>query len=95
MKVHFESSFEKDLQKIRDVSFSLLMHPILQNIPNLSPQDQQQIINLISTLLKKHQKRSVYLKQTWAGALRDYRSTYTSLSLQQETINNWANDVSN
>jgi len=79
------------------------MHPILQEIKSLSPQDQQQIINLISTLLRKHQQRwrslsegeSVYIKQTWAGALRNYRSTYTSLSLQQETVNHWANHVSN
>lgn len=70
------------------------MHPILQEIQNLPPHEQQQVIDLVTTLLKKRQQPSPYLKQAWAGALRGYRSTYTSLSLQQETVDAWATHVS-
>lgn len=70
------------------------MHPILNEIQNLPPQAQQQVVDLVSTLLKEHHHNPAHrLKQTWAGALRDYRNTYTSLSLQQETVNDWANRV--
>ncbi len=71
------------------------MHPILQEIQNLPPQAQQQVVNLVTALLKQHPPQSPrYLKQNWAGALRHERSTYTSLSLQQETVDDWANHVS-
>jgi hypothetical protein len=72
------------------------MHPILNEIQNLPPQAQQQVVELVSTLLKEHHHNPAHrLKQTWAGALRDYRNTYTSLSLQQETVNDWASHVPN
>ena len=71
------------------------MHPIFNEIQNLPPQAQQQVVQLVATLLKENRRNSVhYLSQTWAGTLREYRDAYTSLDLQQETVDEWANHVS-
>jgi hypothetical protein len=71
------------------------MHPIFNEIQNLPPQAQQQVVQLVATLLKENQRNSAhYLSQTWAGALCECRDTYTSLDLQQETVDEWANHVS-
>ncbi|MEM6435883.1 MAG: DUF2281 domain-containing protein [Cyanobacteria bacterium P01_D01_bin.115] len=71
------------------------MHPILRQVQNLPPQAQQQVVSLVMTLLKQRSSQpSRYLTQDWAGALRHERSAYTSLSLQQETVDDWASRVS-
>jgi hypothetical protein len=33
--------------------------------------------------------RQKYLRQTWAGALREYRDKYTSLELQKKALEWW------
>jgi hypothetical protein len=71
------------------------MHPILNEIQNLPPQAQQQAIAYLTNLIQQYQQRpQQYLKQNWAGAMSDYREQYTSLSLQQETVDAWNRDVS-
>ncbi|ASC73484.1 hypothetical protein XM38_044510 [Halomicronema hongdechloris C2206] len=71
------------------------MHPILHEIQNLPPQAQQQAIAYLTNLLQQYQHRPQrYLQQDWAGAMSAYREQYTSLSLQQETVDDWSRDVS-
>jgi mRNA-degrading endonuclease YafQ of YafQ-DinJ toxin-antitoxin module len=71
------------------------MHPILKEVEKLPPQAQQQIFDLVAALLQEHQRNPDHrLKQDWAGALSAYREQYTSLSLQQETVDEWSSRVS-
>ncbi|PSR12784.1 hypothetical protein C8255_26125 [filamentous cyanobacterium CCP3] len=71
------------------------MHPIVNEIQNLPPQAQQEVINFVAALVKKQRHNPNHrLKQTWAGSMQSYRDTYTSLSLQKETVDDWANRVS-
>ena len=72
------------------------MHPIISEIEKLPPQAQQEVINLVAALVKKQRRNPNHrLKQNWAGAMQAYRDTYTSLSLQKETVDDWASRVSN
>ncbi len=41
---------------------------------------------LSATRVRPKQK---YLRQTWAGALREYRDKYTSLELQKKALEWW------
>jgi len=71
------------------------MHPIVNEIQNLPPQAQQEVINFVAALVKKQRHNPNHrLKQNWAGAMQSYRDAYTSLSLQKETVDDWANRVS-
>jgi len=71
------------------------MHPILNEIQHLPPQVQQQAIAYLTDLLRQYQPHpQQYLQQDWAGAMHAYREQYTSLSLQQETVDAWSHDVS-
>ena len=71
------------------------MHPAFKQLENLPPAQQQQVIALIQTLVKQHTRQPAKpLNQTWAGAMRAYRDQYTSLSLQQETVEQWGTHVS-
>lgn len=72
------------------------MHLIVNEIHNLPPQAQQEVINLVAALVKQQRYNPNHrLKQNWAGAMQSYRDTYTSLSLQQATVDDWAGRVSN
>lgn len=71
------------------------MHPIVNEIQNLPPQAQQEVINFVAALVKKQRHNPNHrLKQTWSGAMQSYRDIYTSLSLQKETVDDWAIRVS-
>jgi hypothetical protein len=71
------------------------MHPIVNEIQNLPPQAQQEVINFVAALVKKQRHSPNHrLKQTWAGAMQAYRDIYTSLSLQKETVDDWDSCVS-
>lgn len=71
------------------------MHPIVNGIQNLPPQAQQEVINLVAALVKQQQHNPSHrLKQAWGGGLQEYRDTYTSLGLQQETVDDWASRIS-
>lgn len=72
------------------------MHPIVNEIQNLPPQAQQEVINLIAALVKKQRYNPNHrLKQNWAGGMQAYRNAYTSLSLQKETVDDWASHMPN
>jgi hypothetical protein len=71
------------------------MQSVVNEIQNLSPQAQQELINLVAAFVKHQQHNPNHrLKQSLAGALQESRETYTSLGLQQETVDDWANRVS-
>jgi len=71
------------------------MHPIVNEIQNLPPQAQQEVINFVAALVKKQRHNPNHrLKQNWAGAMQAYRDAYTSLSLQKETVDDWNSCVS-
>jgi len=71
------------------------MHPIVNEIENLPPQAQQEVINLIAALVKKQRHNPNHrLKQSWASAMQAYRDAYTSLSLRKEIVDDWASRVS-
>ncbi len=57
------------------------------------PEDlQKQVTEYVRSLLEKRAKKSgIKLSQDWAGALRDYKSQYTSVELQKK-INEWRGD---
>jgi len=53
---------------------------------------QKEVEDFICFLLEKYQKTSgKKLRQDWAGALKKYRSKYTSLELQKESLK-WRGD---
>jgi len=57
------------------------------------PEDlQKEVMEFASFLLEKRtKKKGVKLTQDWAGALRDYRTQYTSVELQKK-VNEWRGD---
>ncbi len=50
----------------------------------------EELVDSLLTLEKQKARQGNKLRQDWAGALQDYREQYTSLQLQQETIESWA-----
>ncbi len=56
-----------------------------QKINQLSPNLVVKLDDYLNFLLSKKQDaiESVFLKQTWAGGLEDYKKDYTSLELQK------------
>jgi len=57
------------------------------------PEDlRKEVVEYVQSLLEKRaKKKGVKLSQDWAGALRDYKSQYTSVELQKK-INEWRGD---
>jgi len=65
---------------------------ISQMVHQLPPELQKEVRDFVRRLLEKHQARhGTKLRQDWAGALRDYRDQFTSLELQQKTLE-WRGD---
>jgi hypothetical protein len=61
-------------------------------IGELPPDSQAKVREFVETLLETTNGRSSKkLKQNWAGALSDYRETYTSLDLQKKSLE-WRGD---
>jgi len=55
------------------------------------PEELQSEVRDFARFLKatrRHPKQK-YLRQTWAGALREYRDKYTSLELQKKALEWW------
>ena len=58
----------------------------------LPPELQQEVVDFAYFLLEKRkQKYGRKLRQDWAGALKEYRSRYTSLELQKKALE-WRGD---
>ncbi len=63
------------------------LKPIEQLLKELSPESQAEVREFIESLANKsHQESNGHLRQTWAGALADYRDKFTSLELQKKSM---------
>lgn len=61
-------------------------------IKELPPELRKEVEDFVEFLLAKHsRKRGRYLRQDWAGALKEYREQYTSLELQKKALE-WRGD---
>ena len=66
--------------------------PLDQLLKELPPESQAQVRDLVESLIKKQQRKSNgHLRQSWAGALEDYREQFTSLELQKKSLD-WRGD---
>ena len=63
-------------------------------IKQLPPELQKEVEDFALFLLEKKakkRKKKKYLKQNWAGGLKEYRDVYTSLKLQKKSLE-WRGD---
>ena len=68
------------------------MKPLDQLINELPQDSQAEVRNFVESLIEKRPHKSErHLRQTWAGALEDYREQFTSLELQKKSLN-WRGD---
>lgn len=69
------------------------VHQSLEELmKELLPEFRQEVEDFVRFLLEKRSKRyGKRLRQDWAGALRDYRESYTSLELQKKALE-WRGD---
>jgi len=68
------------------------MKPLDQLIKELPPESQAEVRNFVESLIERRRHKSeVYLRQTWAAALEDYREQFTSLELQKKSLD-WRGD---
>jgi len=64
-----------------------VMAGIEELVRELSPEHRREALDFVAYLLQKQKrKQGRPLRQTWAGALRRYRDTYTALDLQKESL---------
>ena len=74
--------------------YAVAMKTLEEMIRELPPDAQRQVLDYVRQLSESMQstpKRK--LNQSWAGALKRYRSQYTSLQLQQKALE-WRGDGS-
>jgi len=65
---------------------------IEEMVKKLPEELQKEVIKFVNLLLERQsKKKGIKLSQDWAGALRDYRSQYTSVQLQKK-VNEWRGD---
>jgi len=63
------------------------MTGIEELVRELSPEHRREALDFVAYLLQKQKrKRTKPLRQTWAGAIRRYRDTYTALDLQKKSL---------
>ncbi len=63
------------------------MTGIEELVRKFSPEHRREALDFVAYLLQKQKrKRTKPLRQTWAGAIRRYRDTYTALDLQKESL---------
>ena len=68
------------------------MGSIEEKFNHLPPDLKDEVIDFIEFLLQKRAGQQRHkLKQGWAGALKDYRDRYTSLELQEKSLQ-WRGD---
>ena len=64
-----------------------VMAGIEELVRELSSEHRRETLDFVAYLLQKQKrKQGRPLRQTWAGALRRYRGTYTALDLQKESL---------
>ena len=56
-------------------------------VKKLPEELQKEVMDFVNFLIEKRSKKAgTKLRQDWAGALRDYRSQYTSIGLQKKIM---------
>ena len=61
--------------------------PLDQLLKGLPPESQAEVRDFVESLIKKRQRKSNgRLRQSWAGALSDFREQFTSLELQNKSL---------
>jgi hypothetical protein len=67
------------------------MRSLIEKINTLPPRLRVKVEEFVNALEKEElkPKPEKRLRQDWAGALNDYRDQYTSLELQNETVEQW------
>ncbi len=66
------------------------MSTLEEKIKALPPEAVQKVEDFITELMKRNSiEKSDKVKQSWAGALREFREQYTSLELQKKAIEWW------
>jgi hypothetical protein len=66
--------------------------PLDQLLNELPPESQDEVRDFVESLIKKRERKSKgHLRQSWAGALEDYREQFTSLELQKKSLD-WRGD---
>ncbi|MBS3984576.1 MAG: DUF2281 domain-containing protein [Selenomonadales bacterium] len=71
------------------------MQSIQELVEKLPPDLQQEVRDFVEFLWeRKVYRRQRKLRLTWAGALREHRTQFTSLELQKKALEWWGNDHS-
>jgi hypothetical protein len=66
--------------------------PLDELVKELPPDSQAEVRELVESLLQKRKKKAPgKLRQSWAGALSEFREEYTSLELQKKSLD-WRGD---
>jgi len=66
------------------------MSTLEEKIRALPPEAAQEVEDFITELMKRNSiEKSDRVKQSWAGALKEFREQYTSLELQKKAIDWW------
>jgi len=66
--------------------------PLDQLLRELPPESQAEVRDFVESLIKKGKRQANgHLRQSWAGALEDYREQFTSLELQKKSLD-WGGD---
>jgi len=60
--------------------------PLDELINELSPEAQAEVRDFVEFLLSRPRSSGKTLRQDWAGALREHRDEWTSLELQQKSL---------
>jgi hypothetical protein len=61
--------------------------PLEDLVRELPPAAQAEVRDFVESLLEKRQQQATRtLRQTWAGALSEYRDQYIALELQQKAL---------
>jgi Protein of unknown function (DUF2281) len=68
------------------------MKSLIEKINTLPPELRVRVEEFVDALEQEAELKpesNKKLRQDWAGALSDYRDQYTSLELQNETVEQW------
>lgn len=68
------------------------MQNLEEMIRQLPPDLRQEVADFIQFLLEKRKRESrKYLRQDWAGALKEFRDQYAAMNLQKKSME-WRGD---
>ena len=67
---------------------------LVDMVKTLPPDVENEVRSFVESLLSQRARRShTKLKLQWRGALRDWRTRYTSVELQHQALEWWGHDV--